>query len=55
MSPAEDDLALFSEDEAPRRDTSLEALARLKPAFPLPTGDRIPMPVTTARLTWRNL
>jgi acetyl-CoA C-acetyltransferase len=26
-------------DENPRRDTSLEALARLKPAFPLPTGD----------------
>jgi len=26
-------------DEGPRRDTSLEALARLKPAFPLPTGD----------------
>ena len=34
--------ALFSEDEAPRRDTSLEALARLKPAFPLPTGDDAP-------------
>jgi acetyl-CoA C-acetyltransferase len=26
-------------DEGPRRDTSLEALARLKPVFDLPTGD----------------
>jgi acetyl-CoA C-acetyltransferase len=26
-------------DEGPRRDTSLEALARLKPAFALPSGD----------------
>jgi acetyl-CoA C-acetyltransferase len=26
-------------DEAPRRDTSLEALARLRPAFPLPSGE----------------
>jgi len=26
-------------DEGPRRDTSLEALARLKPVFELPTGD----------------
>jgi acetyl-CoA C-acetyltransferase len=26
-------------DEGPRRDTSLEALARLKPAFDLPTGE----------------
>ena len=26
-------------DEGPRRDTSLEALARLKPAFALPTGE----------------
>ncbi|HYM83136.1 MAG TPA: thiolase family protein, partial [Candidatus Dormibacteraeota bacterium] len=29
---------LVGEDETPRRDTSLEALARLKPAFELPTG-----------------
>jgi acetyl-CoA C-acetyltransferase len=27
---------LFATDEGPRRDTSLEALARLRPAFPLP-------------------
>jgi acetyl-CoA C-acetyltransferase len=26
-------------DESPRRDTSAEALARLKPVFPLPTGE----------------
>jgi acetyl-CoA C-acetyltransferase len=31
--------ALFTTDEGPRRDTSLEALARLKPAFALPTGE----------------
>jgi acetyl-CoA C-acetyltransferase len=30
---------LVSVDENPRRDTSLEALARLKPAFPLPEGE----------------
>ncbi len=29
---------VVSVDENPRRDTSLEALARLRPAFPLPTG-----------------
>lgn len=29
-------------DEAPRRDTSLEALARLRPAFDLPTGADAP-------------
>jgi acetyl-CoA C-acetyltransferase len=34
--------ALFEVDEGPRRDTSLEALARLKPAFPLPTGPDAP-------------
>ena len=28
-----------TEDENPRRDTSLEALARLRPVFPLPGGD----------------
>ena len=33
---------LFSVDEGPRRDTSAEALARLKPAFDLPTGDEGP-------------
>ncbi len=33
---------LFSTDEGPRRDTSAEALARLKPAFDLPTGDEGP-------------
>jgi acetyl-CoA C-acetyltransferase len=33
---------LFGEDEAPRRDTSLEALARLRPAFALPTGEDAP-------------
>ncbi|MFI5261954.1 MAG: thiolase family protein [Candidatus Limnocylindrales bacterium] len=32
----------FSVDEGPRRDTSAEALARLKPAFDLPTGDEAP-------------
>jgi acetyl-CoA C-acetyltransferase len=31
--------ALFTTDEAPRRDTSIEALGRLKPAFALPEGD----------------
>jgi acetyl-CoA C-acetyltransferase len=30
---------LVTTDEGPRRDTSLEALARLKPAFPLPEGE----------------
>jgi acetyl-CoA C-acetyltransferase len=30
---------VVSVDEGPRRDTSLEALARLKPAFDLPTGE----------------
>jgi len=30
---------LVDTDEGPRRDTSLEALARLKPAFELPTGE----------------
>src|SRR3954454_2343181 len=30
---------LVTTDEGPRRDTSLEALARLRPVFPLPTGD----------------
>ena len=29
---------VVSEDENPRRDTSAEALAKLKPVFPLPTG-----------------
>jgi len=33
---------LFSVDEGPRRDTSAEALARLKPAFDLPEGDEGP-------------
>ncbi|HXX61748.1 MAG TPA: acetyl-CoA C-acetyltransferase [Candidatus Sulfotelmatobacter sp.] len=33
---------LFSVDEGPRRDTSAEALARLKPAFDLPVGDEGP-------------
>ena len=33
---------LVSVDEGPRRDTSVEALARLKPAFDLPTGDEGP-------------
>jgi acetyl-CoA C-acetyltransferase len=30
---------LVTTDEGPRRDTSVEALARLRPVFPLPTGD----------------
>jgi acetyl-CoA C-acetyltransferase len=30
---------VVSADESPRRDTSLEALAKLKPVFELPTGD----------------
>ena len=30
---------IVSVDENPRRDTSLEALSRLKPAFPLPDGE----------------
>jgi acetyl-CoA C-acetyltransferase len=30
---------VVSVDEGPRRDSSLESLARLKPAFPLPEGD----------------
>ena len=34
--------ALVTTDESPRRDTSAEALARLKPAFDLPTGDDAP-------------
>ncbi len=34
--------ALLSTDEGPRRDTTLEALARLRPAFELPTGDDAP-------------
>ncbi|MGH2406944.1 MAG: thiolase family protein, partial [Candidatus Limnocylindrales bacterium] len=42
VARARQEEALFSEDEAPRRDTSLEALARLKPAFPLPTGEDAP-------------
>ncbi|MGZ3588751.1 MAG: thiolase family protein [Candidatus Limnocylindrales bacterium] len=33
---------LFVVDEGPRRDTSLEALARLKPIFELPTGEDAP-------------
>jgi acetyl-CoA C-acetyltransferase len=32
----------FVTDEAPRRDTTLEALARLRPAFDLPTGADAP-------------
>ena len=31
--------AVVDADEGPRRDTTAEALARLKPAFPLPAGD----------------
>jgi len=34
--------SLFTVDEAPRRDTTLEALARLRPAFDLPAGDDAP-------------
>ncbi len=34
--------ALFTTDEAPRRDTTLEALARLRPAFDLPAGEDAP-------------
>jgi acetyl-CoA C-acetyltransferase len=30
---------IVTEDEGPRRDTSIEALARLRPAFALPTGE----------------
>src|SRR3954464_4929041 len=30
---------LVTTDEGPRRDTSFDALARLRPVFPLPTGD----------------
>jgi len=33
---------LFTTDEGPRRDTTLEALARLKPAFDLPAGEDAP-------------
>jgi acetyl-CoA C-acetyltransferase len=33
---------LFTTDEGPRRDTTLEALARLRPAFDLPTGEDAP-------------
>ncbi len=33
---------LFMTDEGPRRDTTLEALARLKPAFDLPAGEDAP-------------
>ena len=33
---------LVTADESPRRDTNIEALARLKPAFALPTGDDAP-------------
>ena len=33
---------LFTTDEAPRRDTNLEALARLRPAFDLPAGEDAP-------------
>jgi acetyl-CoA C-acetyltransferase len=32
----------FTTDEAPRRDTTLEALARLRPAFDLPVGEDAP-------------
>ena len=42
---------LFTTDEAPRRDTSLDALARLAPAFPLPgrePGDPEPAGSVTA-------
>jgi len=42
---------LFAEDETPRRDTSLEALARLRPAFALPErepGDPEPLATVTA-------
>ncbi|MDA8203236.1 MAG: acetyl-CoA C-acetyltransferase [Chloroflexi bacterium] len=34
--------ALFTIDEGPRRDTSLEALARLRPSFDLPVGEDAP-------------
>ena len=34
--------ALVETDESPRRDTTAEALARLKPVFDLPTGDDAP-------------
>ncbi|MGC8633840.1 MAG: acetyl-CoA C-acetyltransferase [Candidatus Limnocylindrales bacterium] len=33
---------LFATDEGPRRDTTPEALARLRPAFELPTGEDAP-------------
>jgi acetyl-CoA C-acetyltransferase len=33
---------LVTTDESPRRDTTAEALARLKPVFDLPTGDDAP-------------
>jgi acetyl-CoA C-acetyltransferase len=33
---------VFEADEAPRRDTSLEALGRLRPVFELPVGDDAP-------------
>ncbi|CAN5277625.1 acetyl-CoA C-acetyltransferase [soil metagenome] len=41
---------LFETDETPRRDTTLEALTRLKPAFELPEGDAH----TTASVTAGN-
>jgi acetyl-CoA C-acetyltransferase len=47
------DDALFTTDEAPRRDTTLDALGRLKPAFALPApADE--EPPTTASVTAGN-
>ena len=45
---------LITTDEAPRRDTSIEALARLKPAFPSPTGDDAGPPGTEGTVTAGN-
>ena len=45
---------LFTTDEGPRRDTSLEALARLKPAFAPPTGDDAGPPGSEGTVTAGN-
>jgi acetyl-CoA C-acetyltransferase len=40
--------ALFTTDEAPRRDSTLEALGRLKPAFALPDPEEGSLPVVAS-------
>jgi acetyl-CoA C-acetyltransferase len=46
--------ALFTTDEGPRRATSLEALARLKPAFASPTGEDAGPPGSEGTVTAGN-